>query len=161
MMEDLRMQEVGGFLGAIDLWELAVVPMLLNNAEMWTELSEDAVTEIENLQLLFLTTLFEVPGSTPKPILLWDTGILSMENRVKTRKLNLAIHIKKQNVECLSRQVFDEQVRQGWPGLTKEVKEICGEWNITDVTMRWKGEPSKGKWKSIIREAARKKNEKE
>ena len=68
--------------------------------------------------------MFEVPRSTPKPILLWDTGTISMENTVKTRKLNLAIHIKTQKEECLSKQVFDEQLRQGWPGLAKEVKEV-------------------------------------
>ena len=33
IMEDFRMQKIGGLMGGIDLWEVAIIPSLLNNAE--------------------------------------------------------------------------------------------------------------------------------
>ena len=45
--------------------------------------------------------------------------------------------------------------------MTKEVQEISSQWGIPDVTMRWRGEPTKVKWKSIIKDASKEKNEKE
>ena len=77
VLEDIRM----GALGGMDLWELAVVPMLLYNSETWTDIYDEVIEELENIQLQFLRVLFEVPVSTPKPILSWDTATLSMETK--------------------------------------------------------------------------------
>ena len=74
VLEDIRM----GALGGMDLWELAVVPMLLYT---WTDIYDEVIEELENIQLQFLRVLFEVPVSTPKPILSWDTATLSMETK--------------------------------------------------------------------------------
>ena len=75
------MGALGGLIGGMDLWELAVVPMLLYNSETWTDIYDEVIEELENIQLQFLRVLFEVPVSTPKPILSWDTATLSMETK--------------------------------------------------------------------------------
>ena len=36
-MEDCRSQAIGGLAAGIELWELAVIPMLLNNSGTWTK----------------------------------------------------------------------------------------------------------------------------
>ena len=48
------------------MWEVAIIPSLLNNCETWTEITEDDTKELENLQYLFLRTMFQVPISCPK-----------------------------------------------------------------------------------------------
>jgi hypothetical protein len=35
-IEDLRMQMIGGIKCGLDIWEMALIPSLLNNASMWT-----------------------------------------------------------------------------------------------------------------------------
>ena len=55
------MEVAGGLSGGLQLWEMAVLPMLLNNADMWTEMSKEAENELDKLQNLFLTVLLGVP----------------------------------------------------------------------------------------------------
>ena len=45
--------------------------------------------------------LFAVPKSTPKPILRFDLGSLSMIEKVHVRKLNLIYHLKYLKPESL------------------------------------------------------------
>ena len=82
IIEDFRSQSIGGTVGAFDLWELSVIPMLLNNAGTWTEISEVSIEMLENLQNLFVRLLMHLPLSTPKPVLTFDTGLLSMRHRI-------------------------------------------------------------------------------
>ena len=41
IMEDVRMMVVGGVLGAIDIWEQALLPSLLNNSKNWIMISDE------------------------------------------------------------------------------------------------------------------------
>ena len=43
IIEDYRMQAVGGLMGAWDLWNMAIIPSLLNNSGVWTEIDEKTV----------------------------------------------------------------------------------------------------------------------
>ena len=47
MIEDFCSQCIGGTMGALDLWELSVLPMLLNNAGTWTQISDDTIELLE------------------------------------------------------------------------------------------------------------------
>ena len=58
------------------------------------------------------------------------------------------------------KQIFREQLQNEWPGLTKEVKDICKQWQIKDVTKEWEREPSKKEWKDILKDASHSQNEK-
>ena len=56
------MQSLGGLRTALQLWELALVPSLMNNAETWVELPSEALGELEELQDMFLRLIFQVPS---------------------------------------------------------------------------------------------------
>ena len=86
---------------------------------------------------------------------------MTMENRIKMMKLKLIIHIKKLDEKSLAKQVFVEQLKNDWPGLTQESKIICEEFHLKDVTKKWTPEPKKKMWKDLIKEAAIKKTEKD
>lgn len=159
VIDDIRASAVGGILAGLDLWEKAVIPMLLNNADTWTDMNEEAWKELNYIQNHFMRALFELPVGSPKPILCWDTASLSMENRVNLKKLNLAVHLKKLDKSSLAGQVFDTQIKNRWPGLCKEVKDICREWNIDNVCASGSDSNSKMEWKKILKEAAHEKNE--
>ena len=48
------------------------------------------------------------------------------------RKVN-AYHIRSLEGTALANKIYNEQRKEGWPGLAKETKEICKGLNITDV----------------------------
>ena len=80
ILEDLTMQIIGGIRGSIDIWELAILPMLLNNCDTWVNINEELENKLENLQELFFRTILQVPISCPKPALLFETGTLKIQN---------------------------------------------------------------------------------
>ena len=63
--------------------------------------------------------------------------------------------------KSLAKQIFDEQVENEWPGLAQEAKLISEEFHVKDVTKEWKNEPTKIKWKVLIKEASKKKTERD
>ena len=139
---------------------MAVVPYLLNNSEVWVNLDKECMEEMDKLQTLFLSVLMAVPVSCPRPALSWDTGTLSMSNRIIQRKLNLVVHIKNLKEDALAKQVFLEQRNHGWPGLVSEAQDLCKKVNLQDITVEREGE-NKQAWKINIRRAVEKINGKE
>ena len=108
IMEDFRMQ-VGGFMGAWDLWILAVVPSLLSNCGIWTEISQKTLQKLEDLQDSFVRRMLQLPTSTPK-------------HRIWMEKVRMVMAIQKLEYKALAKVMYQEQVSQGWPGLAMEVQ---------------------------------------
>ena len=132
LSKDFRMEVVGGVQGAIDLWEICIVPSLLSNCGVWTEISENSEKECEDLQSMFVRSLFHLPASSPIPALRGLTGMLSMKARIWEEKLTLILAI--QEAEGSMANIFlEEQVDWGWPGLAKEVTEICDKVGLPDI----------------------------
>ena len=57
ILEDATMQAIGGIRGTIDIWELAIIPMLMNNCDTWLGITVEIENKLENLQELFLRTV--------------------------------------------------------------------------------------------------------
>ena len=49
-------------------------------------------------------------------------------------KVLLILAIREQEEGCLAKEVLEEQVRMGWPGLGQEVQEICRQTGLEDAT---------------------------
>ena len=132
IVDDYRMQAVGGIMGAWDLWNLAVVPSLINNCSTWIGKTSEMVDKLETLQEKYIRMILEVPVSTPKMALRAETGLLSMKHRIWYEKVNLITAIRRMK-EGLAKQVYEEQVLNGWPGLAQEVSDICTTIGIPDA----------------------------
>ena len=50
VLDDYRLQAIGGMMGAWDLWNLAVIPSLLNNCSTWIGISSMLVDRLEGIQ---------------------------------------------------------------------------------------------------------------
>ena len=133
VMEDFRMQVVGGIMGAWDIWNSAILPSLLCNCSTWTELPTKAVDLCEELQNLFIRIMLQVPVSTPKVALRVEAGMLGIKQRIWMEKINLVIFIRNSGKSSLAGRIYREQLDQGWPGLAKEVEEICSTIMIQNV----------------------------
>ena len=156
IIQDLRSQVVGGFTAGIKLFEACVVPGLLYNSGTWTEISKEAVNKLEDFLLWFIRMLFQTGPGALKVGLRAETGMLSMELRIWREKLTLALHLSHLPQETFAKQVWDQQVLHGWPGLAIEVKEICQELRVESVT-DW--DQSAQAYRAVVTEACRQKDE--
>ena len=134
LIEDFRMQVIGGMEAAIDIYESCIVPSLLSNASTWMEVQKHTEERLDALQDLFGRVLLQIPQSTPKLAARAALGLLGMKWRVWEAKVLLVVAIREQEEDCLAKEILDEQVRMDWPGLAKEVKKICQEVGLPDAT---------------------------
>ena len=93
------------------------------------------VERLEELQNMFIRRVLQVPVSTPKVSLRSETGLLSMRLRIWAEKVKMVIALRVMDERFLARQVYDEQVKQGWPGLSREVAEICLQIGLPDANV--------------------------
>ena len=142
ILKDYRMQAIGGMMGAWDIWEKAIIPRLLANCGSWVDISKQTLMILEETQNLYCRLVYACPGSTPKPALRGQAGLLDCEHRVWLEKVCLvrSILFKQSEQESYARDLLQEQLAMGWEGITKEVEEICikvGLPNACKVFVRW------------------------
>ena len=133
VVNDWRCRGAGGLDSASMLWEACCIPSILHGAGTWVEMGPRSTRRLNKLQNWFLRLVLQVGPGTPLPALLWDQGMLDMEMRVWREKLVLAHHITGMDEESLARQMYEEQLAQQWPGLAREVEEICDKLGIQNV----------------------------
>ena len=66
VIEDVRMQALGGMEAGIDIYESSSVPSLLSNCASWLEIQKHTIDKLDALQDLFGRVLLQAPQSTPR-----------------------------------------------------------------------------------------------
>ena len=128
------------------IWEMAVIPFLLNNSSTWFSMKKTDIERLSKLQNLFFSVLFKVQHS-PAPSFLWDCQTLTMSNRILKSKLMLCHHILSLPSSAVAHQVLLEQIRLRLPGLWLVIEEFIIVHKVSDVTNF-----SKKQWKDLINE---------
>ena len=132
ILDTVQMQAMGGLMAAKYLWEGAIVPSLLSGAGTWVGCTARQEEMCEQLQELFWRTILQVPRSTPRVSLRAETGSRKMKYRIWKLKVLLVMRIRMQE-RSLAKAIHEEQVAMGWPGLAKEVEQICKEIGVKDA----------------------------
>jgi hypothetical protein len=132
---DYRAQVVGGVLGAITLFDACIVTSLLNNASTWIGINDHHYKLLDSFLYDFLRALLQLPGSTPLACLRGATAVMGMKWRVWQEKLLLVLAIRRLEGEVLAKEVFQEQVVLGLPGLAKEASHICSTVGLPDISI--------------------------
>ena len=133
IIEEFQMQTMGRMMAAWELWERALIPSLLSGAGTWLGGCTTAVELCNDVQNFFWRVMLGVPESCPKIALQCETKMIGMKWRIWQEKILLLLRIKSHDADVLCRKVYDEGVKNGWPGLWKEVTQICEEIGIPDV----------------------------
>ena len=89
VVEDFRANLLGGLNLGLQIWESALLPSLIHNSDTWFSMNTSTLQKLENLQNIFLRNLFAVPTSTPINVLHWDSGCLTIKNRILLNKMLL------------------------------------------------------------------------
>ena len=153
MIEDCRAEVVGGIIAGLEIWEVAVIPYLMNNSDTWAYMPKQALDVLDSLQNQFLRSLLATPRGSPTPALLWETGTSTMENRILKRKLTFAHHLTNLPEESLAWQVAALQDKFSLPGLMTEIKEVLSELDMPDMK-----KTPKFVWKNIVNQKMKEKN---
>ena len=135
MVDDCRSQVVGGLTAGLQIWESAVIPMLLNNSDTWQDISSKTLKKLENLQLSFVRCLLGVGTGCPTPYLYSETGILLMELRILQRKLMFLHHIHNLPETSLAREILTVQSQLDLPGLELECRESLRTFGLQDLSL--------------------------
>ena len=152
IIEDCRANAVGGLEAGIDIWQLSIVPFLLKNSETWIEIQKKTLDLLDNIQLLFLRCLLKTPRTCLRPILLWDSGLLSMCHRIAIRKLMFLHHLKNLPHNSLAYEIMQVQETFSYPGLIKECHCLLEHYELPKPDNY-----SKGQWKSMVKKCVRNK----
>ena len=89
IIEDFKMQALGGMMAAWELWEKAMVPSLLSGAGTWVGATGNEYDRCDKLQEMFWRVMLEVPESCPRIALRAETRMIGMKYRVWQCKLLL------------------------------------------------------------------------
>ena len=146
VIEDFRMLSLGGIKVGIEIFNLAILPMLTYNADTWYEMNSKTIKRLENLQNTFIRCMLSVPSSTPAVALSWDFGFLSMEYRVSLKKLMFIHYLLNLDKYSLANEIFCIQKEHNLPDFVKEdrspliffsLPNIIDE-NIAFTKQQWK-----------------------
>ena len=160
VVEDFRANLLGGLEVGIDIWELAIAPSLLHNSDTWVAVNKQTLDMLDNIQNFFLRNLLAVPDSTPTYIMYWDTGMLTMENRIRKSKLLFLHHLVGLEDQSLAKQIFQKQKKMNLPGPVQEFEELLKLMKLPNIIDN-NTVISKSQWKKIVKTAILEENEKD
>ena len=134
VIDDCRSHTVGGLSAGLDIWEIAVIPMLLHNAETWQSVSPKTIETLEKMQVKFLRCLLGVGTGCPIPLLYSETGVLLMEFRILQKKLTFIHHVFNSGNNSLAREVMALQAELDLPGIYQECKDFLIRFDLDDLS---------------------------
>ena len=155
IIDNCRVNTVGGLVAGIDIWELAILPSLLNNCQTWINIGKDSLDMLEDLQNKMYRTLLCVPKTCPLPSLCWDMGGVQMKFRIISKKLEFVWHLVNLEDGTLAKEVMTIQKTQKLPGLVKECIDWIEEYKLPDVFTQ---KMSKTQWKKAVKTLIMKEN---
>lgn len=127
------MQVMGGMMAAKVLLERALLPSLLSGACNWIGVKKSTEEDCDSTIYLYWRVMFKVPEGTPKVALIAETATLRTHWRIWEAKVLMVVRLQQQDVSSLARQVYEQQLALGWPGLAEEVSQICKTVGLPDV----------------------------
>ena len=144
---------VGGITAGLKIWELAILPYLLNNNETWAEMSKATLEVLGKNQQMFNRIILATPRTCPIPALLWETGGLLMEHRITKKKLTFYHHLINLPSNTLAREVTDIQETMAYPGLVTGYQNLIEKYELPDIRKF-----SKLQWKRLVKREIRNQN---
>ena len=133
VIEDFRMHSLGGIKVGLEIFNLAILPTLLYNADTWVQIEDKTINRLESLQKTLLRSLLCVPTSTPGPAINWDTGFISVNYRVFQKKLLFLFHLKHLDETSLANEIFELQKKFNTPGFVNEGRRLLERFSLPNI----------------------------
>ena len=146
--------------GRLSLLDKVALPSVFHHAEAWANITSKEIEKMEEAQSQMIKTILQAPKSTPYYGLLWETGKITIESRLKYKKMMLYHNLMNSEIDQLSRRTLmfqkeENRIGTTWFFSTKAIAEQCGHIHSFDQVL----ELSKDKWKKVWKETIWKKDE--
>ena len=135
--------------GRLKLAETVIIKSILYNAEGFPSHTDAEIKELESVQLNILTSLLELPRSTPYCALLMEVGWWTMKARIIHAKLMLYHNIKRSNDRRVIKQLVkaqENEIRETtWlAGVKQEIEKLGIVLDVNNtLKSTWKREVKK------------------
>ena len=141
IIEDFKLQAIAGMEGALIIWKRAILPTLLSGCAGWIGAGNKIYLKLDEIQNKYLWTIYSCPPTTPKPSLRSHAGLTSIKHYIWLEKVCLMsrllhTYLDKDNY---ARVILNEQLKQGWSGLTSEAVEICLQTGLQNARLQFVG----------------------
>ena len=134
----------------IEIYQNAAVLTILHDLEGWSKIGRKQIEALEKIQKDTLTSILELPKSTPYLGILSELGIWPFEQLLEYKRLMLLHQIVTSQDDRFLKQVIEEQIQNTWPGCWMEqTLEICHQYELTTETIR---ELTKEQLKRMLKE---------
>ena len=134
------------------LFEMIVLPFLLNLSETWTGLNKKCMEELNTIHKTFLQRLLKI-RNCPTPLMFFDLGQMKMKYQIQRRILLFLHHVAHLDENSLANEFYIEQKKNpNLPGLVADSREILLSIDLTLPDME---KHSKEHWKRLVTERLR------
>ena len=89
--------------------------------------------DIDDLIMMYWRVMLKVPEGTAKIGIISESSSLRSKWRIWEAKILLVRRIQNQEMSCLARRIYEQQLSLGLPGLAREMTEICEAISIPDI----------------------------
>ena len=115
----------------IQIFQSTVIPTIYHDIEAWSKISKKDIENLDKIQRTVLTSIMELPNSTPYIGILSELGIWPVEQLVDYKRIMLLHQITKSKDTRFLKEIIEEQIRDTFSGCWYEqTKEICDKYNL-------------------------------
>ena len=139
----------------LKLHEAVTISTLLSASETWS-LTNKEYNEMNKMELWALKRMFGLPPTTPTPAVVFATGTLYAEIRVKKRQLIYLQKVLQKEEGHWAKEIL-QVLRQNNIGWVQNVEKTLEDWGLE---IEWDSIKNKSrmKWKEEVEQAAEKMN---
>ena len=121
----------------LQIYNSTVIPTIYTNIETWSKVTNKEMEQLERMQRNILTTILELPPSTPYIGLLFELGIWPVEQLFEYKRLVLFHNILTSDDSRLIKKIILNQIENIWSGCWMEkTNELCNKYNIQISTIK-------------------------
>ena len=152
VLNDFRMHSLGGISVGLDIFTMAILPVMMTNSSTWIMIDKKTIDKLDNFQHLLQRCLLGASNSTPLVALSWDLGMISMEHYINQTKLIFLHFLIGQHDDNLSKEMYTIQKSLNFPGFIPEARNLITKYNLPNIIDQ-EVQMTKFKWKSIVKKA--------
>ena len=158
-LSDYRADKIGGLKCGLILYEMVILPSLLNSCDTWFMINNQTLKMLENIQISMFRQILLACPSTPQALLRFDLGSLKMSERIEEKKLLFLHFLKSLPSSSLASEIFEIQRKYNLIGLVSEMKSLISKYEVPDIISNNNISFSKAEWKKIVKKAVHSKSQ--
>ena len=115
----------------MQIFRSTAIQTIYHEIEGWSKINKKQVEKLEKIQKNLLTTILELPASTPYLGLLSEMGIWPFKYLVEYKKVMLLHQIITTKKTRFITEIIEDQIKDTWEGCwTEQTKEICQKYEL-------------------------------